>query len=310
MLLEGKGYEAIRITTFGSLIGVFLILAISPFFVLVLPWFYDITKKIMFFILIGASAFLILNEEKGKKFGAFLIFMLAGIIGIFSLNFYVVKQALFPMLTGLFGASMLVGSINKKVNLPKQSLTFEKIEKKEIVKATFSSIIAAPLCSFLPGIGAAQAAVIGSQFYKIKQKTFLLMLGIIGTLVAGLNFVALYAIGKPRSGVSVIVGKLLEINLSQLILLLIIMLVSGVIATFLVLRISKKFIFFIEKINYPKLCFWILVLLCFLTIAISGGFGLLILATATSLGILTNQMGIKKMHLMGCLLLPIILFYI
>lgn len=310
MLLKGKGYEAIRITTFGSLIGVFLILLITPIFIFFLPWFYDLTRKIMAFILIAASGFLILREKRDKKFSAFLVFMLSGITGLLSLSFYVVKQPLFPLLTGLFGTSMLFISIKKKVRIPKQNFSFEKLKKKEVGKATFSSMIAAPLCSFLPGLGAAQAAFLGSQFYKVSQKNFLLMLGIIGTLVTGLNFIALYAIGKPRSGVSVIVGKLLEINFSQLILLLIVILIAGSAATILVLKISKKFIFFIERINYSKLCFWVLLVLCGLTVLFSGWFGLLILAVTTALGIFTNALGIKKMHLMGCLLLPIILYYI
>ena len=310
LLLQGRGYEAIKITSMGGIIGIVLILILFPVFTSILPFMYNIIKKFIPFILILASAFLIFREEKSKKAFALIFFILSGILGIFTLNNYIIKQPLFPLLTGLFGTSMLATSIRQKVKIPKQNFLFEKIKKQEIGKATFSSLIAGPLCSFLPGLGAGQAAVIGSQFYKLSQRTFLLMLGIIGTLVAGLNFVALYVINKPRSGVSVIVGKLLDINFSQLILLISVMLIAGAISYLLILKISKKFISWFEKINYTLIGKTILIILGVITFFVSGIIGIIVLLAATFLGISANIVGIRKIQLMGCLMIPIILFYI
>jgi putative membrane protein len=310
LLLEGRGYEAIKITSMGGMIGIVIILMLFPVFTSILPFIYSIIKKFIPFVLILASAFLILREEKSKKVFALIFFVLSGILGIFTLNNYIIKQPLFPLLTGLFGTSMLAISIKQKVKIPRQNFEVEKIKKEEIGKAAFSSLIAGPLCSFLPGLGAGQAAVIGSQFYKLSQRTFLLMLGIIGTLVTGLNFVALYAINKPRSGVSVIVGKLLDINFSQLILLMVIMLIAGAISYLLILKISKKFIGWFEKVNYSLICKTILIILGVIAFFVSGIIGVVVLLAATFLGISANIAGIKKIQLMGCLMVPIILFYI
>jgi len=48
--------------------------------------------------------------EKGidKKFWALAVFLMAGILGIIDLTMPNLKQPLFPMLSGLFGVSMLV----------------------------------------------------------------------------------------------------------------------------------------------------------------------------------------------------------
>jgi len=47
-----------------------------------------------------------------------------------------------------------------------------------------------------------------------------------------------------------------------------------------------------------------------LTIFLSGKYGILILLVSTSLGIVPPLVGVGRNHLMGCLLLPVILYFI
>jgi putative membrane protein len=280
-----------------------------PIFLIFLPNFYPILQKYMAIVLIVASLFLILVEK--NIFWAFFLFMLSGILGIaaFSLP---LKQPLFPLLTGLFGTSMLFTSIKQKTTIPKQKIYSVKISGKEIRKIIPASLISSSLCSFLPGLGASQAAVIGSEISgKISHNGFLVLLGSISTLVAGLNFVSIYAVSKPRSGVAVIAEKLIgNFSLFQLWFLVILALFVGCIAFFLSLFFSKLFARKISNFNYEKISLFILIFLFLMSFIFSGWLGLLVLISATAIGIVAIEKGIRKMHLMGSIMLPIILYFL
>lgn len=309
MLFEGKGYEAVRLTALGCFLGIIIACLITPLLVFLSPLFYPVLESIMALILIFLSLVLIFTEK--KWISALFVFILSGVLGIGTLNFSLLKQPLFPLFTGLFATSLLSISFMQNVKIPHQKITKTKTSKREIVKIAGVSIFSSSLVSFLPGVGSAQAAVIASVFKKIKEKSFLVLLGAINTIVVILSFVALYAIKKPRSGVAVFVGKFLpDITFGQLWILLLVALFVGIFAFFISLFFAKRFARTIKKINYKWLCFIVLFFLIVLTPIISGWWGLLILATATALGIFCSLIGIKKIFLMGSLLLPVIIYYL
>ncbi|MBI3290894.1 hypothetical protein HYZ76_01270, partial [Candidatus Falkowbacteria bacterium] len=75
--------------------------------------------------------------------------------------------------------------------IKKQKITKPKIPKKELVKAIGSGAFASTLCGFLPGMGAAQAAIVASSVFKrIKTETFLILVGAVGTMVMVISFIA------------------------------------------------------------------------------------------------------------------------
>lgn len=309
LLLKGRGYEAVKLTTIGCFFGLVISMILSVFFIFTAPLFYPFLSKIIAFLLIVLSAFLIIKEK--RKFLALLLFVFSGIIGFAVLNFPVLKQPLFPLFTGLFGTSLLTISLIQKVKIPKQVIKKTRIDKKDILNALGLSTISSSLVSFLPGLGSAQAAVISSSFRKISEKAFLILLGAISSITLVLSFIALYSIDKPRSGVAVFVGKFLpNMNANQLIYLLIIALIVGVLSFFISLFFAKKFTKIIEKVNYKWLCIFVLSFLVILTPIISGWLGFLVLVTTTSLGIACSLLGIKKIFLMGSLILPVIIWYL
>jgi putative membrane protein len=309
MLMEGKGYGAVKLTVIGSFFGLLIALALTPFFVATSPLFYPFLVKVMAWLLIAMSVFLIFSEQ--NKSWALIIFLLSGVLGYSALNFMAIKQALFPLFSGLFGASLLTMSFMQNVKIPKQKIQDVKVEKKEVSRTMGLSIIASSLVSFLPGIGSAQAAVIASAVKKFNEKTFLVMLGAVNTIVLCLSFVALYTIQKPRSGVAVFVGKFLPaFTHSQLWFLLLAALIAGSIAIFLTLFFAKVFARGLAKLNYKWLCFAILAFIIVLSIVFSGPLSLLVLIPGAAIGIITTLVGVKKIQMMGCLLLPVILGYL
>jgi len=324
LLLKGQAYFAIIFTLYGSLTALLIILLFTPIFIYLLPIIYPYVLRIMWIILLLASAYLILSEggfkkqdfskKYKKKIWALIIFLLAGFLGIASLNLNI-KEPLLPLLTGLFGASNLIFSIKQKTKIPKQRIKPIKkirLRKKSIIRSIFASIIASPFTAFLPGLGASQAAVIGKEVSDIKdQREFLFLLGAINTIVMGLSFIALYSIQKTRTGAAVAISKLIpELGLTELFYILGTIIISGIIASFITIYLSKLTARNIHKFNYSKLSIIILAILIMITIYFTGILGLLIFIVSASLGLTTIFLDIKRMHLMGALLIPTILFYL
>ena len=134
LLMKGQGYAAAVYTIYGSIIALILIIILAPFFILLLPKIYPYLQKTMGFILI-AVVIITLALEK-KKVMALIIFLLAGILGIATLNLPI-KEPLLPLLTGLFGASGLFASIKQKTTVPEQrihSLSQIRLSKKSLIK--------------------------------------------------------------------------------------------------------------------------------------------------------------------------------
>jgi len=176
-----------------------------------------------------------------------------------------------------------------------------------------SSLVAGSLCSFLPGLGPAQAAIIGSDLYKkITNEGFLILIGGLNTINMVLSLVALFLLDKARNGAIVSVSKIMEsVTLQDIMLFFAASLVAGGIAVFLTIKITKIFSKLFSKVNYKKLVLSIIFLIMIMVFFLSSNFlGLLVLTVSTLLGIIPAKLGIGRNHLMGCLLLPVILYFL
>jgi len=310
LLLEGRGYEAVVLTAIGSLFAVIMMVAFAPVGLPFIKWIYPLIQKFIPYVLIFFSLLLIYRERKSRTL-ALIIFLLAGVLGLITLNLQL-KEPLFPLLSGLFGISILLTSVFQKTKIPKQKVTEVTLSGKEISKAMGSGFFASFLLGLFPGLGASQAAIVATSGQKeIKPEKFLVIVGGINTFVMIVSFLALYSIDKARSGSVVVISKLLEnFTLNHLALFLAASLISAGIATYLTLKFAKLFSKLMSKVNYNKLCLFIILLIIVLVAILTGWIGLFVLIVSTSIGLIPNLAGIGKNHLMGCLILPVILFFL
>ncbi len=311
LLLEGRGYEAFILTLYGSLFAILIILLFSPVFTFALPYFYNLIKDFMPFLLIFISIYIILREDDFLI--SFFVFILAGFLGIASFN-TPVKEPLLPLLSGLFGISTLFVSLKSKVTPKKQKifpLKKIKLEKKGFFKSAFAAAIFAPLCSFLPGIGSSHAATLGSEFIGQDRKGFLFMVGACNTIIMGLSYVAVYAIGKSRTGTAAAVKSLLpSFSQSDLIILIGAIVISGILSFFLGIFVSRIFAKFMNKINYKYLTIGVITVVISVNIFFTNWLGLIILVSSTALGIYVVESGSRRINLMASLIFPAIIYYL
>jgi putative membrane protein len=308
LLLQGKGYEALLLTVIGSFLALIVGILIAPGVIKILPWVYELLRDYIGYILIIVVVFLIFRDS--KKYWAVFVFILAGVFGLGVLNLNL-KNPLFPLLGSLFGIAGLLVSLKNKVEIPKQKITKTDISKREVASALGAGSLVGSFATILPGLGPAQAAIIGSQVVKLSDKGFLVLTGALDTLGMVMSFVALYSIQRARNGAVVAISRLMEnLELGDLILFFGVAFCVGIIAVWLSLFTAKRFSKLIPKINYQGLAIFIITFICGMSIWLSGFLGFYVLIIGSFLGMLPVLVGVGRNHLMGCLLLPVILFFI
>ncbi len=309
LLKQGEGYQAILLTLYGSLGAIILLIIIAFPFGFLITKLYEPVRVILPYLLILVSI-LLLTLEKRKWLKALLAFLLTGALGYLVLNSEVLREPLLPMLTGLFGSSMLILSIKNKTEVPEQKVSPPKVK---LFRPLLGSVISAPLCSFLPGLGSGQAAIIGNTITNKRgdKKDFLILLGATNTLVMGFSFITLYLFAKTRTGAAAAIKELISFNsINLLILILVVVLISGIASFFLAKNLSKFFVKRIQKINYTKISIGTLIFLCIIILLVSGFLGFIVFIISTLIGLFCISLKVRRTNMMGCLLIPVIIFYL
>lgn len=256
---------------------------------------------------------------------ALFVFLLSGIFGIiifglssfsqFNPPFNFPSSHLFPTLTGLFGFSTLLVSLKDNAKIPKQKITFSKIDKKETTKSIFNGTIFGSFTALLPGITSSHATILSFLTRKTKDRgQFILTICAVNTAYAFFTLAVLFLILKERTGVTIVISNLISIRQWQnnfpleFSYLLIAVIVSSLISLYMTIFIGKLISTNFDKIPYRKLIFGILIALIIIVFVFNGIIGLMILFTATSIGLIPIFVGVRRSHCMGVLLLPIILW--
>ena len=313
LLLKGEGHNAIVYTTLGALGSLLLGIILFPVFIWSMKRVAPLVQGIMGYLLAGIIIFMI-SREKGKRLKSLVAFLLAGALGLLVLTALPnLRQPLFPLLSGLFGFSILLTSLMQKSSIPVQKIKAPlTISNKNITKSVSTASGMGFIAAFLPGFGSSQAAILGTNIVgDIGDEGFLALVGGINTANMLISIGTAYALDKARNGAIVVVKELIgSIGFQEMLVFLGAALVAGGIATILTLLLLKVFAKHITRVNYQYLIGSIIGFIVLLTFMFDGFIGLTILATATAIGLLTSFWGVGKNHLMGCLILPVILFFV
>ncbi len=314
LLLAGRGLDAITLMVIGAASALLLSASMIFFISGAFSDVYASTRPFIHYILAAITAALILGERKaGKILFASTIFLMSGVLGFLVLDTRLlpVQDAMLPMLSGLFGVSTLLVSVEKKAAIPKQVNEDVRLGGWPVIKFVAIGTAAGLFVGLMPGIGASQAVVMAQSVFAVSSpEGFLVMLGAVNSADSVFSMSALYTVGNPRSGASVAVRRILgEVGLNEMILLTGSIMLSAGMAAFLALKLSRHALSAIQKINYSALSFSVIAFISLLAFVFSGIMGLLVLATSTSIGVLCERFGVRRMHCMGSLLLPTMLFF-
>lgn len=305
LVLQGKAYQAIFLSTFGALGSFLLALLCIPLLLFLTEKIYPLLEPFIGLILLVLCIFLFTCEK--EKLWALFVFFLSGTLG-FTVLSLPVHEGLFPLFSGLFGVSALLLSLKTSCHIPEQQQDVPTLENA--MKAIPCATVTGWIASFMPGLGPAQAATISAQFVRLSDTGYIILLGGLSTVNTLLALLSFYLFEKTRSGVLVSIAALMHFDGYSFAVLLVVSLIAAGLAAFLTLYSSKYFAIWMRRVNYFYLNMSILCIIVLFTFFLSGFLGLAILLVSTALGVLPEYSGIAKSHMMGCLLLPVLVFFI
>lgn len=311
-MLQGKAYKAIKLTVFGGVFASLISLALLPLLFFLIPPLYDSITPYLHLVLIIVLSFLLYGEQgRTKRLSSLLILLLSGLlgVGVFSSPLANQNYILFSVFSGLFGVPTLVISSRSEREVPVQESEVE-IEPKKSCKASFYGFISGLIAGMLPGLGSSQSAFLVRRIKKFPLRDFITALGGINTTNILFSVLALYLIGKPRSGAALIVRDILaDFSFYHVFLVLGLSVLTLSLAAPLTLVLAKKAIKVIRRFDYRKLAYLVLAVIFSGTFVLNGWFGFLVLITSSSIGFLTLFLGTRRGYCMGALLVPTILYY-
>ncbi|MBD3362069.1 hypothetical protein GF358_04760 [Candidatus Woesearchaeota archaeon] len=308
LLFEGKGWDAVRLTVIGSLLCLIFAIILMPLFAFIFPLIYSFLKPILGWILVLIVLIMLIKDSEKKW--ALLVFVFSGILGLIVLNSEI-TQPLFPMLSGMFGVSALLLSLSNSVEIPLQTAEETIDVSGKDFLAIIGGAISGSFVALFPGLGAAQAAALSTIVFKIKEYAYLILVGGINTVNFVIALVSVYTISKARNGaIAVVMEIITEIDVTRLVFFSAIVLIVGGIATVLALKIAKGFAVVIEYVDYKWISLGIIGFITILSLVLSGWIGLIVLVISTAVGVIPQLSGCCRSNAMGCLLLPVIVFYI
>lgn len=300
-ILEGKAYKIIKQISLTLFLTTVILILLLP----VLIYLINLSKELAKFIPIVLIALTLygLKEEK-NRFLALSIIFLSGVLGITIFSIAELKDPLLPLLSGLFGLSSIITSLQEKIIFKKQHFT----NKTEISPEIKNAVIYLPfisICSFIPAISSTQLCSI------LKSKSYIIKVVIFTLATSLLSFATVYTIQKARTGVAAASLQIIpEINKINIIILIITILISSALSSILLIEISKMILKNLNKINIKLISIVVIIIIIALTIIISGIYGLITLILAASLGILTKKLELNMTYLMSALVIPTLFYFL
>jgi putative membrane protein len=328
LLMEGRGAEAVRLSAIGSagaVVAALLMAVPLGFFFMNI---YGTIEAYIGWILVLIVVVMIATENgevvEGQgslvhfkfKGYAVMLFIISGLLGMFAFDntdkmsplvTFGEPSILLPLLSGLFGASMLVLSLMTKSEIPPQQKACRFVlPGKRIARGVLTGSAAGSFVAWLPGVSSAVGTIIARLLVREEKdadssKEFMISLSGANTANAIFSLVALFVIQRARSGAMVAIDGLINVNeweLSTIIILLIVIIYISIISYYTTIYLGDRIAGFLSKINYSKLCTAVLAGLTLMVIIFTGWFGLVIFLISTPVGMIASFAKIRKTHAM------------
>lgn len=266
---------------------------------------------------------------KSKGF-ALLTFLLSGAIGFVVMDGRLPGgevfegfdgNLLFPMLTGLFAIPSLIES-SSGASIPEQEL-------EPGVDADLSSSIkgvgAGLFAAWVPGVTSTAGTVLGTSLgdrrkedIESSTERFISMSASVGTAAPIFGIAALIMTGSGGTGVLVAVDEMIagsdlssdnDLKLAIVSLFLLSALVASVLGYMLTVWCGKKLAVRLSNRDSSSSSRAILLFEVALVFLLTGFPGLLVLSVSTIVGAVPPAVGVSRVSLTGCLILPLLFSY-
>lgn len=331
-LMQGRGYEAVIMTTLGGMVGLMaLIFFVGPLAPRVLPLTRRVFRGHTHWILWVVITFMLMSEwpkggrlgrsgwakflDSWKTTGAGLItFALAGLLG-FILLFRtpiapdVAFQNLMPAFVGLFAVPWLLLNICTNVQVPPQSMRIgTRLQVDDVLRGGFAGVLGGGFASYFPVVTGGVGGLLAGHATALRNdRVFLVSQGASKLVyyVGGLMLFFVPGVHLKRGGGAAMVRSLITPQSDfEYYLMLASMAVAGVVALLLVTPLTRGVLWLIRCLGYRRISTSALVLIIGLVVAVTGVMGLAVMMVATGIGLMPVLYGSRRMNCLGVIMLP------
>ncbi len=310
MVLQGHGREALHLSAVGSAIAVLLAIPLAiPITLAMIRW-YPVLSRHMPLILGTVAAILILTEPDRRAIGGgILSFVVSSVLGFLILDLEPDAPldgggVLAPLFAGLFGSPVIIDAMQGS-GVPPQVHSAIQVPRRAVAVPAAAGSAAGAIVGYLPGVSSAIAAVIALIVTPNEDpdRDFIVATSGVDTANSIFALFALVALGTPRTGVMVAIDQA-EVPLNLPIMVMTVAIAAAVSFVFVIV-IGGWYLEAMGRVNYTVVCGAILVMLIGLSFLFAGVIGLVVFTVSSLIGFIPVRIGGKRVHLMGCLMGPI-----
>jgi putative membrane protein len=310
LCLEGNGEEAVRIAALGSACALIIAVPLSVVCFFLLPALQPYFDWWIGILLIATTGYLIVSGEAPGW--ALALFGVSGILGIFALRYAFLSwhtfggtsAVLMPLLTGLFGISVLLTASHGK--MPDQHFSGIRMDDRAVMKSSALGTVAGIAVGWLPGLSTASAnAVLASLIgYDKDRRAYILATNSANTANAFIGLAALFALSQMRNGVMV---ALSELPLPSVTELTVVGVLAGCSAYLITVFLSRS-AYRLNGIRGSLLNRAVIIFVFILCMILTGPFGAFVLLLATALGLVPYCVNVPRVYCMGAIMVPVIFY--
>ncbi|VVB75888.1 Tripartite tricarboxylate transporter TctA family protein [Candidatus Tiddalikarchaeum anstoanum] len=310
LLLNKRSLAGMRIVAMTSVMTYAIFLGVGFLLKDAIIALYDMIKGYAWLILAAICMHLIIKEKNSRL--ALIFFTISGLLGLITFNINL-KDPFLPMLTGLFGIGSLLISGRKSEKIPTQ---MKKVvidsDFFDLAKASIIGILSSIVMALVPSMSPSQVGLLSEDVEGGKRSDERMIASMSSINIADLvlSLISLLTLGKGRSGVVEKIGTLLIIDSNNYFVLLFSGFLSCVLSSYLLVKSALWVSQRTDWFNNRLLNIGVILFVSILTVAIDGPVGIIILAVSTIIGYLCDKNKIRKSQLLGCLVIPTIMFYL
>jgi putative membrane protein len=339
--MRGKGYEAAVIQGFGVLIGIVLMIALTPVFFYILPSVDAVLSNHTHWLIMLVIAYMVLSEwpkgcgfgptrsarfgeAMGNVFAGMFTWVASGILGIIILSKSIIThemgfQNILPVFVGLFAIPSILQNLVSRRKVPQQHICEDiDVNASDIGKSAFVGTVSGAICGYLPAVTAGIGSIIASHATALSfspRGDILFILG--GSITKFLYYVGSFLLifvitpltpaGVGKGGLNVILRPIFTTEPGDYLLGISVVLVSGGISFLLLLWLSRWVLTWIHEVDFHDLYWAAFVVITALVAALTGFPGLFTMVVGTAIGCIPVFFHSRRSNCMGVLLIPICL---
>ena len=196
-----------------------------------------------------------------------------------------------------------------EANVPQQRYSAAAVDG-EVLSGGLLGAVGGAVVGLLPAMSPSQIGILMSEVFGSSQRGFLVSVAAIQASDSIYSLASLYIIGSGRSGMSVMLGRVLELDLETLGLFVGVFCLVTFFAACLHIEVGKRAAGFYGRADHRMISAAVILFVLALVFAFTGWFGLLIVSVSTAVGLLPILSGASRTHLMGVLLVPTISYFL